>query len=111
MPIAQQVIVLFAGTNGFTDDIRVEQVQTFEKELLRFLSTSHPEIADTIAKEKEISDATDKALRAAIEEFKKSSPIFQKVEARPAPGAERAPKGGPLQTARRATEREATKEE
>jgi F-type H+/Na+-transporting ATPase subunit alpha len=111
MPIAQQVIVLFAGTNGFTDDIPVEQVQTFEKELLRFLSTSHPEIADTIAKEKAISDATDKALRAAIEEFKKSSPIFQKVEARPAASPERAPKGGPLQTARRATERETTKEE
>jgi len=111
MPIPQQVIVLFAGTNGFTDDIPVEQVQTFEKELLRFLSTSHPEIAETIAKEKAISDATDKALRAAIDEFKKSSPIFQKVEARPAARAEPAPKGGPLQSARRATERETTKEE
>src|SRR3989454_4507199 len=111
MPIPQQVIVLFAGTNGFTDDIPVEQVQTFEKELLRFLGSSHPEIQQAIAKEKAISDATDKALRAAIEEFKKSSPIFQKVEARPAASAEQAPRGGPLQSARRATERETTKEE
>ena len=110
MAIPQQVIVLFAGTNGFTDDIPVEQVAAFEKELLRFLSSSHPEIAETIAKEKAISDATDKALRAAIEEFKKSSPIIQKVEARPAASAEQAPKGGPLQSARRATERETTKE-
>jgi F-type H+-transporting ATPase subunit alpha len=110
MPIPQQVIVLFAGTNGFTDDIPVEQVQTFEKELLRFLGSSHPEIQEAIAKEKAISDATDKALRAAIEEFKKSSPIFQQIEARPAASAEQAPKGGPLQSARRATERETTKE-
>jgi F-type H+-transporting ATPase subunit alpha len=110
MPIPQQVIVLFAGTNGFTDDIPVEQVQTFEKELLRFLGSSHPEIQEAIAKEKAISDATDKALRAAIEEFKKSSPIIQKVEARPAAGADQAPKGGQLQSARRATERETTKE-
>jgi F-type H+-transporting ATPase subunit alpha len=110
MPIQQQVIVLFAGTNGFADDVPVEQVETFEKELLRFLGSSHPEIQEAIAKEKAISDATDKALRAAIEEFKKSSPIFQKVEARPAATAEPAPKGGPLQSARRATERETTKE-
>jgi len=110
MPIPQQVIVLFAGTNGFTDDIPVEQVQTFEKELLRFLGSSHPEIQEAIAKEKAISDATDKALRAAIEEFKKSSPIIQKVVARPAASAEQAPKGGQLQSARRATERETTKE-
>jgi len=110
MPIPQQVIVLFAGTNGFTDDIPVEQVQTFEKELLRFLGSSHPEIQEAIAKEKAISDATDKALRAAIEEFKTSSPIIQKVVARPADSAEQAPKGGQLQSARRATERETTKE-
>jgi F-type H+-transporting ATPase subunit alpha len=110
MPIPQQVIVLFAGTNGFTDDIPVDQVQTFEKELLRFLGSSHPEIQEAIAKEKAISDATDKALRAAIEEFKKSSPIIQKVEARPAASADQAPKGGQLQSARRATERETTKE-
>src|SRR5713101_2711868 len=110
MPIPQQVIVLFAGTNGFTDDIPVEQVQTFEKELLRFLGSSHPEIQEAIAKEKAISDATDKALRAAIEEFKKSSPIIQKVEARKPASAEKAPRGGQLQSARRATERETKKE-
>jgi F-type H+-transporting ATPase subunit alpha len=111
MPVPQQVMVLFAGTNGLTDDVPVEQIQTFEKELLRFLATSHPEIEQVIAKEKAISDATDKALRAAIEEFKKSSPIFQKVEAPRASSAEQAPRGGPLQGARRATERETAKEE
>ena len=111
MPIPQQVIVLFAGTNGFTDDIPVEQVQTFEKELLRFLGSSHPEIQEAIAREKAISDATDQALRAAIEEFKKSSPIIQKAEAQPAASGAQAPKGGPLQSARRATERQTTKEE
>ncbi len=110
MPIPQQVIVLFAGTNGFTDDIPVEQVAAFEKELLRFLSSSHPEIAETIAKEKAISDATDKALRSAIDEFKKSSPLIQKEEARKPASAEKAPRGGSLQAARRATERETKKE-
>src|SRR3989442_1129997 len=110
MPIAQQVIVLFAGTSGYLDDVAVEQVQAFEKELLRFLSSSHPELERAIAKEKAVSEQTEKALRAAIDEFKKSSPLIEKpVRATAEP--ETAPaKGGQLQSARRAAERETVKE-
>src|SRR5881409_2521869 len=110
MPIAQQVIVLFAGTNGYLDDVAVEDVQAFQKELLRFLGSSHPDIEKAIAKEKAVSEQTEKALRSAIDEFKKSSPLMQKPER---PAAERGaapPKGGQLQAARRATERETVKE-
>jgi len=103
--------VLFAGTNGYLDDIAVDEVQAFQKELLRFLGSSHPDIEKAIAKEKAVSEQTEKALRSAIDEFKKSSPLAQKPER---PGAERGaapPKGGQLQAARRATERETVKEE
>ncbi len=112
MPVTQQVIVLFTGTNGFVDDVPAEQVQQFEKELLRFMSTSHPEIEQTIGKEKAISDDTDKRLRAAIEEFRKSSPLVQKKEPEKpaAEGAQRPAGPGPLQRARAATEREAKKQ-
>ena len=111
MSVPQQVVVLFAGTNGFIDDIPVEQVEAFQKELLRFLGDSHPEIEKAIAKDKAISDETDKTLRSAIEEFKKSSPLIQKAEQKkPAPAAEDTPRGGALQGARRATERQTSKE-
>jgi len=110
MPVAQQVIVLFAGTNGYLDDVEVEQVQAFQKELLRFLSSSHPEIEQAIAKEKAVSEQTEKLLRAAIDEFKKSSPLTQ-PPGRPVVGQQpAAPRGGQLQSARRATERETAKE-
>src|SRR5204863_3333797 len=66
MPIAQQVIVLFAGTNGYLDDVAVEDVQAFQKELLRFLSSSHPDIERAIAKDKAVSEQNEKALRSAI---------------------------------------------
>jgi F-type H+/Na+-transporting ATPase subunit alpha len=112
MAIPDQVVVLFAGTNGFVDDVPVEQVGAFEKELVRFISGSHPEIEKSITKDRAISDETDKALRAAIEEFKKSSPLVQKEEQKKtAAKAEDAPRGGALQGARRATERETRKEE
>ena len=110
MPVAQQVIVLFAGTSGYLDDVEVEQVQAFQKELLRFLGSSHPEIEGAIAKEKAVSEPTEKALRAAIDEFKKSSPLMQKAERSTSGGEAASPKGGQLQSARRAAERETAKE-
>ena len=111
MPVAQQVIVLFAGGNGYLDDVPVDKVGQFEKELLRFLSSSHSGVEQTIAKEKALSPDTEKLLRGAIEEFKQSSPLVAKAEDKPAAKAEEKPTGkGPLQAARRATERETAKE-
>jgi len=113
MPVAQQVIVIFAGTRGYVDDIPVEQVRTFEAELLRFLAASRPGIEQTIATEKILSQETEKALRAAIEEFRKTSRLIQKQEAAaPPPAAPQpgAPAGGRLQRARAAAERETKRE-
>jgi F-type H+-transporting ATPase subunit alpha len=112
MPVAQQVIVLFAGGNGYLDDVPVDKVRQFEKELLRFLSSSHPGIEQAIGKEKALSSDTEKLLRGAIGEFKQSSPLVQKAEEKPAAKSEAPPPDGkgPLQAARRATERESRKE-
>ena len=111
MPVEKQVIVLFAGGNGYVDDIPIDKVRQFEKELLRFMSSSHPQIEETIRKEKQISSETEKAIRSAIEEFKQSSPLVQKEEQKPAPTAEAKPGSGPLQAARRAVDRETRKEQ
>ncbi|HYM49788.1 MAG TPA: F0F1 ATP synthase subunit alpha [Candidatus Limnocylindrales bacterium] len=100
MPIARQVIVLFAGTNGYVDDVPVERVRIFERDLLRFLDGSHPEIEQAIAKEKVISEQMDKALRAAIEEFRRGSQLVEKGEAKTAVPAPQ----GPLQKARQKVE-------
>jgi F-type H+-transporting ATPase subunit alpha len=112
MPVAQQVIVLFAGGNGYLDDVPVDKVRQFERELLRFLSSEHPGIEQAIAKEKALSPDTEKLLRGAIEDFKQSSPLVQKAEEKPAAKSEAPPPDGkgPLQAARRATERETRKE-
>jgi len=112
MSVAQQVIVLFAGGNGYLDNVPVDKVRQFEKELLRFLSSAHPAIEQAIAKEKALSPDTEKLLRGAIGEFKQSSPLVQKAEEKPAAKSEAPPPDGkgPLQAARRATERESRKE-
>ena len=70
MPVQYQVIIIYAATNKYLLDIPVEDIIRFEKEFFEFLDTKYPEIPSSIAEEKQISDATDAALKKAIDEFK-----------------------------------------
>ncbi len=70
MPVAKQVMILYAAINGYLDDIAVDKVATFEINFHRFMEANHPEIGEKIAQEKEISAETEDALKAAILEFK-----------------------------------------
>ena len=72
MPLEKQVIILYAAINGYIDDVPVGKVVDFEADFHKFMETKYPQIGKAIAKEKDISDKTEKALKAAIEEFKKS---------------------------------------
>jgi F-type H+/Na+-transporting ATPase subunit alpha len=71
MPFSKQVISIFAGTRGFLDDVPIDRIQDFERQLLRFVDQNHPEIEKDITEKRQISEETEKALRAAVEEFKK----------------------------------------
>ncbi len=70
MTVDQQVMVLYAGTQGHLDDIPVEAVRRFESEFLAFMGQKYPDVAQTIAKDKDLSDATTAKLNAGIAEFK-----------------------------------------
>src|SRR5438128_1866208 len=67
VPTAQQVAILYAVTNGYLDDVPIEKVRTWEVEFHRFMESAHPEIIETITKEKALSDETIAKLRAAID--------------------------------------------
>ena len=72
MPVQYQVIIIYVVTKKYLLDVPVEDVTRFERELFEFLDTEYPEIPGNIAKEKVISEETEKQLNAAIEEFKKT---------------------------------------
>jgi len=67
--LEQQVIALFGATNGYADQVPVDQVRSWEQALLRSVEASHPEISQDIAARKMITPETEKALRQAIEAF------------------------------------------
>ncbi|MCJ7706871.1 MAG: F0F1 ATP synthase subunit alpha, partial [Anaerolineales bacterium] len=69
MAVEDQVIALFAVTNGYADQVPVEQVKAWESALLRVLGTSSREIGKDIAERKMITKETEAKLREAIVAF------------------------------------------
>jgi F-type H+-transporting ATPase subunit alpha len=72
LPLEQQVMVLYAGINGYLDDIPVDKMIEAEEAFRRYMESTHPELGASIAKELAITDETEEALKTAISEFKQS---------------------------------------
>jgi F-type H+-transporting ATPase subunit alpha len=70
MPVEEQVIVIFAATNGFIDDLAVERLHDFERGYLDFMRSRKATILSTIREKKVMDKETEEALRSAIKEFK-----------------------------------------
>jgi F-type H+-transporting ATPase subunit alpha len=70
MSLEDQVMVIFAGTNGYADQVPVDKMRKWEIDLVRYLATSHPEIGKDIAEQKRITDETRERLIQALEAFK-----------------------------------------
>jgi F-type H+-transporting ATPase subunit alpha len=70
LPLEKEIITLYAVTSGNVDDVPVSNVLAFDKDLQRFMETSHPEIGKSIAATKDLVPETEEALKRAILEFK-----------------------------------------
>ena len=72
MSLEEQVIVLFAGTNGYADQVPVNSMAQWQTDLLRFMAASYPEIGGDIAEKKMISDSTRASMAKALDAFRHS---------------------------------------
>jgi len=70
MGVEKQVLVIWAATNGYTDDIAIEDVRKFETELLAFVENSHPGLLASILEKKSLTDEIKADLKQALEDFK-----------------------------------------
>ncbi len=71
MTLEEQVVLLWAGTQGFLDDLPLERVAEFEKDYLGFLKSLHSKLLGEIKKAKIIEEKSEKELKKLTEEFKK----------------------------------------
>jgi len=70
MDVEKQVLVIWSATNGYTDDIAVEDVRRFEAGLLEFVENSHPGLLADIADKKTLTDEIKAGLKQVLEDFK-----------------------------------------
>jgi F-type H+-transporting ATPase subunit alpha len=70
--LEHQVIVIYAGTNGFADDVPVEKIRQWENDLKKYMDASHPGIGRDIEEKRVITPENEKKLREALTSFKSS---------------------------------------
>jgi len=70
LPVEKQIAIIFAGTQGYLDDLPVEQCSKFEDELYRFIDNAHPSLWNEIRTKKALDDDLRGKLKGAVEEFK-----------------------------------------
>jgi F-type H+-transporting ATPase subunit alpha len=71
LPVEKQVVVIYAGTQGFVDKLPVESLKQFETELFRYIDEKHPELWDEIKQKRELTDDIKKKLDKALKKFAK----------------------------------------
>ena len=72
LELEEEVVAIFAGTRGYADTVPVDRIMDWERALLRYIESSHPEVIGDIAEKKEITEETESKLHEAILAFVKS---------------------------------------
>jgi len=72
LPVEKQVLIIFAGTNGFVDELPLTALKKYERELYSFMESKHPEILADILKKRELDNDLRAQLTKALEEFKET---------------------------------------
>ncbi|HZE12827.1 MAG TPA: F0F1 ATP synthase subunit alpha [Chthoniobacterales bacterium] len=71
VPVEKQVAIIFAGGNGYLDDVKVEDVRRFEAEFMRYLDNNKASLLDGIREKRELNDDFKAQLKTALDEFKR----------------------------------------
>ena len=70
LPVEKQIVIIFAGTNGFIDDLPLTAIKKYEHELFLFLESKHPQMFADILKKRELDADLRGKMTQVLEEFK-----------------------------------------
>jgi F-type H+-transporting ATPase subunit alpha len=77
LPVEEEVAILWAGANGYLDDVPVDQVRKFEREFLEYMRTSGKQTLEAIKTEKVLSDGVVEGLTKAAKDFRSANDYGQ----------------------------------
>jgi F-type H+/Na+-transporting ATPase subunit alpha len=84
LPVEKQIAIIYAGTQGFVDDIPIEQCRAFETGLYNFIDNAKPGIWSAIEEKKVLDDALKNDLNTVIKDFKQRFVSDKAAEKAPA---------------------------
>src|SRR5260370_30857778 len=70
LPVEKQILIIYAGVNGFLDDLVAEDIRKFEDSLYRFIENAHPGLLAEIRDKKTLDDALKGKINSAVNEAK-----------------------------------------
>jgi F-type H+/Na+-transporting ATPase subunit alpha len=70
LPTEKQIIIIYAGTNGFLDDLKIEEIHSFELGLYPYLDSAQSGLLNDIVAKKSLDDDLKNRIKAALEEYK-----------------------------------------
>jgi F-type H+-transporting ATPase subunit alpha len=70
LPVEKQILIIFAGTNGYLDNLEIEDCQPFEQGLYEFMDTSYPSVESQIVQKKELDEPLRAEIRKMLDEYK-----------------------------------------
>jgi F-type H+-transporting ATPase subunit alpha len=69
LPVERQVVVIYAGTRGYVDQLQISEIAAYERGLGDFIEKKYPEVFETLRTKKALDDAAEATLKKALEEF------------------------------------------
>ena len=69
VPVEEQVVSIFAGVNGYLDKVRVEYINQFENNLIEHFRNKQKKLLETIKKDQEVKESTEKQLHDVVKSF------------------------------------------
>jgi len=70
LPVEKQILIIFAGTNGYLDDLATEDCQSFERGLYEFMDNSFPSVGSRLVQKKQIDEPLRAEIRKMLDEYK-----------------------------------------
>jgi F-type H+-transporting ATPase subunit alpha len=70
IPVEKQVVLLYAGANGYIDTYPESSLKKYEQEVIKFMEDKYADVFSDIKTKKEIDASIDNRLRKALDEFK-----------------------------------------
>jgi F-type H+-transporting ATPase subunit alpha len=70
LPVERQILIIYAGTNGFVDELPLATLKRYEEQLYSFIESKHPDIFADVLKKRELDNELRSTMTAALQEFK-----------------------------------------